>query len=301
MPARQTPRRLHVLWPILLALAGLTVLLVLILKGTNIAVLNPKGLIAQEQFNLILLICGIIFTIATPTIAFLYYVAWKYRESNDKAKRDPTAGHGKLFNVFIWVVPAGFMAACGVILWIAAHNLEPQKQIASNNKPILIQVVAQRWKWLFIYPTQGIASVNYVQLPADTPVTFELTADETPMTSFWIPNLGGMLYAMTGHVNRLNLLPQTLGEYTGKTAEINGEGFADMTFTAKITSKDDFIKWVQGVEQHSPVLSSTEYANLLKPSVKNPPTTYGTVDADLYGTVLHKYAAAHSHEEQGHE
>ena len=156
-------------------------------------------------------------------------------------------------------------------------------------------MVALRWKWLFIYPEQGIATVNYVQVPTGTPVTFELTADDAPMSSFWIPNLGGMLYAMTGHVNHLNLLAETPGDYPGSSAEINGAGFAGMKFTARATSMADFEAWVRLVKPSSEVLNAAEYERLLEPSENNPAVVYASVDRDLYDKVLMKYNGAHNH------
>jgi cytochrome o ubiquinol oxidase subunit II len=277
---------------ILVGLTGLALLIGLLLQGNNVALFNPKGAIAKAQLDLMLLSFGIMMVIAVPTLFLIYYFAWKYRESNTKAIHAPNTRHGKFFNATIWLVPAVFAIVLGVIMWSATHKLEPQKEIAADTKPLTIQVIAQRWKWLFIYPEQGIATVNYLQLPANTPVTFELTADEAPMSSFWIPNLGGMLYAMTGHVNRLNLIAETPGEYPGSTGEINGAGFAGMKFTARVGSPNDFEEWVRSVKQHTTVLNSTEYENLVKPSENNPPASYAAIEGSLYDTVVMKYQKA---------
>jgi cytochrome o ubiquinol oxidase subunit II len=277
-------------------LVGLAVLIPVLLNGTNIAVFNPKGIVADEQTRLIVLIIFILFAVAIPTIGLLYFTAWKYRETNNKATHDPTAGRSRLINTATWGIPSVVMLICAIILWPVTHTLQPQKQIAGGATPLTIQVVAQRWKWVFIYPEQQIATVNYVHLPVDTPVLFELTADEAPMSAFWIPNLGGMLYAMTGHVNRLNLLPETVGDYPGSTAEINGAGFAGMKFNVKVTSNDDFDAWVRSVQQENTVLNDAEYAKLVKPSENNVPTFYAAVDDGLYDKVLMKYAAGHNHE-----
>jgi cytochrome o ubiquinol oxidase subunit II len=288
-------------------LAFLAMILKVLLEGNNIALFNPKGVIAQQQLNLMLLIVGILLIVAVPTIVLLYFTAWKYRESNGKAKRDPGAGHGRLLTLSIWLIPTVFMTVLAVIMWSAAHRLAPQKVVDSTAKPLTIQVVAQRWKWVFIYPEQQVATVNYVLIPTGTPVTFELTADDAPMSSFWIPNLGGMLYAMTGHVNQLNLLTDTPGDYTGSSAEINGAGFADMKFTAKVASKQEFDGWVQGVKQQTAVLDAAEYEKLVKPSESNPPVSYSAVESGLYDKVLMKYMGpghdhqAASHDPGGHE
>ncbi len=281
--------------PILLVLASLAALIFLLLQGNNVALFNPKGTIAAQQQNLFILTVGIMLIIGIPAVFSFYFIAWKYRESNGKPKRDTEVRNVKLLNASIWLAPLAIAIILSPIMWSSTHKLEPQKLIAADTEPLTIQVVAMRWKWLFIYPEQQIATVNYVQIPTNTPVTFELTADEAPMSSFWIPNLGGMLYAMTGHVNSLNLMADTPGEYPGSSAEINGSGFAGMKFTAAASSKADFDTWVREVSLTSDVLGSAEYENLLKPSEDNPVAYYSTTDDSLYDKVLMKYMGGHNH------
>ena len=273
---------------IILALVGLVVLISLLLHGNNVALFNPKGMIAHEQHGLMIMVSAIMLVIAIPALFLLFFTAWKYRESNTKAVHDPHVHHGKLLVLSIWLVPIAFAVVLATIMWGATHRLEPQKQITADAKPLTIQVVSMRWKWLFIYPEQHIATVNFVQIPAHTPVEFKLTADEAPMSSFWIPNLAGQLYTMTGMVNRLNLVADTAGDYPGSSAEINGAGFAGMKFTARVSSQDQFDFWVQSLKQ-SPALTATEYERLVQPSENNPPVFYSAVDRDLYDTVLMKY------------
>ncbi len=150
-----------------------------------------------------------------------------------------------------------------------------------------------RWKWLFIYPDQGIATVNFVQIPTGTPIQFELSADEAPMNSFWIPQLAGQLYAMTGHVNQLNVVADTNGVFQGSAAEINGPGFAGMKFVTRAGSMSDFNAWVQGVQKSPQALDDMEYQKLLKPSESNPAAYYSKADPDLYEAMLNKYAGSH--------
>lgn len=271
----------------------LLVLIGVLLRGQNVALFNPKGMIAQEQLNLGLWTVGIMLIIGIPALFLFYFVAWKYRESNPKAKRDANAGHGKWLNVAIWGAPTVIMLTMAPIMWADTHRLEPQKKIDANAKHLTIQVVALRWKWLFIYPEQKIATVNYVQVPKNTPVTFQLTGDEAPMSAFWIPNWGGMLYAMNGHVNSLNLVANEEGEFPGSTAEINGAGFAGMKFTAKATAKDSFDFWAQEISMSAPRLDAAAYDNLLKPSENHPFTTYSLPDNDLYAKVVMKYTGSH--------
>lgn len=274
---------------IFMVLADLALLLRRLLHGRNVALFNAQGLIAKQQHELMLYTVGVLLTIAIPTVFLLYFTAWKYRESNTKASYDPSMHHGKWFAVGVWVIPVTFMLMIASVMWPSTHELAPQKSIAADVKPLTIQVISMRWKWLFIYPEQGIASVNFVQFPLHTPVQFELTADEAPMSSFWIPNLGGQLYTMTGHVNRLNLMADTPGDYPGRSAEINGAGFSGMQLMARASSVEDFNGWVQAVKQSPDVLDTATYNNLLKPSEDNQTTFYSSYANNLYAQVLSKY------------
>jgi len=275
-----------------------------LLQGVDVALFNPKGLIASEQHRLMIISAALLLAITIPTLFLLYFFAWKYRESNEKATHDPTARHGKYFVFSLWAIPSVFMLLLASIMWPATHKLAPQKSIASSAKPITIQVVAMRWKWLFIYPEQNIATVNFVQVPVNTPVRFDLTADETPMSSFWIPNLGGQLYAMTGHQNQLNLIADTPGDYPGRSAEINGAGFSGMKFMARASSQAGFDQWVRDVKLSSGALDTTEYKKLLSPSKNNPAALYSQAESGLYDTLLKKYGGTHGQQPDqamGHE
>ncbi|MDL2362836.1 MAG: COX aromatic rich motif-containing protein [Patescibacteria group bacterium] len=273
----------------------LIIFVVVLLSGKNFAVLNPKGFIASAQSNVILLSAAILFTIAIPTLVILYFVAWKYRETNTHAEYDPQENHGKMFDFGIWAIPSFFMLLMAFVMIPATHRLDPRQQISSYNKPLTIQVIAMRWKWVFLYPDQNIATVNFVQIPTDTPVEFELSADESPMSSFWIPNLGGQLYAMTGHVNTLHLLADKPGDYAGSTAELTGAGFSGMKFVARASSQDNFDSWVNEAKNSPSALTSEEYAHLLKPSEHNAATLYAKTDPELFSTMLAKYAGSHDH------
>lgn len=274
-------------------------LITLLFHDKNFAVFNPKGYIAGEQSDLILLSLALLFAIAIPTLCLLYFFAWKYRETNQKATYDPKTGHGKLFVFSIWAIPSIFMLVLALIMIPATHRLDPRQQIASDNPPMTIQVIAMQWKWIFIYPEQNIATVNYVQIPIDTPIVFKLTADESPMSSFWIPNLGGQMYAMTGHVNTLHLMADKEGDYPGSSAEITGSGFAGMKFVAKAASKGAFDKWVDNVKKSPNSLDILEYNTLLKPSENNKTTLYATAKPKLFSDMVAKYSGSHNSDHKG--
>ena len=273
-----------------------TILIVLSHNAKNFALFNPKGPIASGQLDLIIFSAVLMLAIAIPTLMLLYFFAWKYRESNEKATYDPDTRRGIFFLLTIWGIPVLTMLVFAFVMIPATHQLDPRQHISSAHKTLTIQVVAMRWKWVFLYPEQHIATINYVQIPTDTPVKFELSADEVPMSSFWIPNLGGQLYAMTGHVNTLNLMAEKPGDYPGSSAEINGAGFSGMKFVAHADSNENFDKWVEGVKSGPNILDSSEYAKLLKPSEYNQSTLYAITQTNLFDSLLLKYNGSHNHD-----
>lgn len=280
---------------IFLGLLGLFLLVTELLLGNDVVLFNPKGPVAGDQHRLMVVSILIMFGIAVPTLFLLYFFAWRYREGGKKTTVKNRSSNDKLFAFAFWTIPAVFVLMLMSQMLPATQKLEPQKPIASENEPLTVQVVALRWKWLFIYPKQNIATVNFVQIPVDTPVQFELTADEAPMNSFWIPHLGGQLYAMTGHQNRLNLMADTKGDYEGSAAEINGAGFSGMRFTTRVSLKENFDLWVGETKKSTNELGAAEYAKLLEPSKDHPTAFYGNADPKIYGNILNKYAGSHKH------
>jgi cytochrome o ubiquinol oxidase subunit 2 len=285
-------------WLILIIAMGLTDLGLILrgfLHGHNVALFNPRGLIAKQEHSLMLFAVIVLLAIGIPTLCLLYFTAWKYRETNTKARYDPSPKHGTALSVVLWTIPTLVMLAIATVIWPATFRLSPRKAIASSNKTLTIQVISMRWKWLFIYPEQQIATVNFVQVPVGTPVQFELTADDAPMSSFWIPNLSGQLYSMTGMVNRLNVVADDPGDYPGGSAEINGAGFSGMKFVARASDTQSFNSWVQTVKQSQQVLDSNTYASVLKPSQYNVAAFYSAYDNSLYDKVLTKYIGPGGH------
>ncbi len=272
-------------------------LLAALLRGHDVAMFSPKGPIAADQHRLMMTAILIMLGLAVPTLFLLYFFAWRYREGGKRATVNHRSSNGKFFQLIFWAIPGLFVLTLMSLMLPATQKLAPQKLIASANRPLTVQVVALRWKWLFIYPEQNIATVNYVQIPVDTSVQFELTADEAPMNSFWIPHLGGQLYAMTGHQNRLNLMAEAAGDYQGSAAEINGAGFAGMRFMTRASSKADFDQWVKQVKHSPAILDTAAYNQLLLPSQNNQAAFYSTAQANLYDTIVSKYAGSHHHTE----
>jgi len=261
-----------------------------IAHGHNVAVLNPKGLIALKERNLMVTATLLMLIVVVPVYILTFSIAWKYRAGNDKAKYMPDWDGHRALELTWWAIPAAIILTLAVITWQSTHELDPYKPLASTAKPLTIQVVAMQWKWLFIYPDQHIATVNEVRFPKDTPINFEITSDG-PMNSFWIPQLGGQIYAMAGMETHLHLMANEAGTYRGSSANISGQGFAGMKFTAQATSQADFDAWV-GATQHSPQrLGLDEYSRLSAPSQNNPPAYYALQEQDLYDREVMKYMA----------
>lgn len=260
----------------------------LYLQNYNIQILNPKGDIADRQRELIIFATALAALVIVPVFALTVTFAYKYRATNTKAKYTPEVhGNRKLETVW-WGIPIAIIGVLSVVTWVTSHSLDPFKPLDSDVTPITVEVVALQWKWLFIYPEQNIASVNYLQFPVNTPVNFKITAD-APMNSFWIPQLGGQIYAMTGMSTKLHLIANAVGSYNGSSANISGEGFAGMKFIANASSVDDFDAWVYKVQQSPDVLDSETYNMLAEPSKNNPVTNYATVEQGMYSSVLNKY------------
>lgn len=288
-------RKYEIIVSVVLSLVVILTALVFINQG-NIAVLNPQGLIADKQRDLIVVAVLLMMIVVIPVYILTFTIAWKYRANNKKAKYTPDADGNTALETIWWLVPLTIITILGGIIWTSSHELDPANPIKSNNKPMTIQVVALQWKWLFIYPEEKIATVNYVQFPEKTPVNFEITSD-APMNSFWIPSLGSQIYAMSGMSTRLYLMANHIGTYRGSSANISGEGFAGMKFTARSTSEADFDKWASRVKNTGTTLDSNTYEALAKPSTNNTTKYYLLGEADLYDKVILKYTGPPQHME----
>ena len=290
-----------------LGVFGLSLCITMLLQGTQIPLMSPKGFISGEQHSLMVVSTLIMVGFAALVLAALYFFAWKYRETNDKAEFNAAAGRSKKLLALAWGSPILVFILLASIMLPATQRLEPQRSIASTEDQITIRVIAMRWKWVFLYPDHDVATVNFVQIPVDTPIRFELSADEAPMNSFWIPHLGGMLYAMTEHVNPLNLMATEVGDYNGGAAEINGRGFAGMRFTTRVSSEKDFEEWIERAAQSPDELDAAAYDKLLEPSENNQVAIYHSpTNQEIFSDMLKKYAGgSHSHyklpENTGHE
>jgi cytochrome o ubiquinol oxidase subunit 2 len=254
----------------------------------GIAVLQPRGTVAAQEKHLIVIAVLLSLVVVIPVYIMLFSFAWKYRESNKKARYQPELDGSRLYESIWWGVPLALILVLGVITYRSSHSLDPFKPLASPVPPMTIQVVALDWKWLFIYPKQNAASVNFVQFPVNTPVKFEITSD-APMNSFWIPQLGGQIYAMSGMATNLNLAASKAGDYQGVSANISGDGFSGMHFIARASTESGFNKWLETVHQNSASLTAGTYSRLAKPSENVPVSFFGSAQSGLFDSVIAKY------------
>jgi cytochrome o ubiquinol oxidase subunit II len=268
-------------------------------KGNTIALLQPKGSIAQQQYDLLLFASLLSLVIVIPVFALTGFIVWRYREDNKKAAYKPEWGGNLGLELVWWGIPLILISILAVITWQTSHSLDPFKPLNSTKEPVKIQVVALQWKWLFIYPEENIATVNYIRVPVDRPINFEITAD-APMNSFWIPQLGGQIYAMNGMTTKLHLQANTPGIYDGSSANISGEGFADMKFKVEATSEKSYNNWLNNAVQAQKVLDTKTYEQLAKPGVPTEKTIYRLGDKTLFSDIINTYMGHGSTETTTH-
>ncbi len=272
----------------------------LLALGACGGILSPVGLIAEAQKSLIITSFLLMLIVVIPVIILTVVISLKYREKNqDKSDYQPEWNHSTKLEIVWWAIPIAIILVLGVITWKTSHSLDPYKSLEHKEKPVKIQVIALNWKWLFIYPDYGIATVNYIQVPTDVPVNFEITSD-APMNSFWIPQVAGQIYAMTGMATKLHVIVSKEGEYNGVSANYSGEGFEGMKFILKASSKEEFNDWINKAKSSKNVLSESAYNELFKDSKNNPVKYFGSFKANLFKDVMMKYMGHESMNNEQH-
>ena len=273
------------------------VLLVLpaaLFAGCNMVLLHPAGAVAAQQGHLIVVSTILMLLVIVPVMALTVLFAWRYRKSNTEATYTPDWDHSTQLELVIWAAPLLIIIALGAVTWINTHTLDPYRAlrraggarpIAADTKPLTVEVVALDWKWLFIYPEQGIAVVNELAAPANVPITFKITASSV-MNSFFIPALAGQIYAMPGMQTELHAVMNGQGDYDGFSANYSGAGFSDMRFKFRSMSAGDFERWVQTVKGGGTALDRNGYLQLERPSEREPVRRYATVVDGLYDAIL---------------
>ena len=277
-------------YPLIVALVA-TVLFALgwwLLADTHIPVLMPSGQVASQQRDLIIFTVLLAAVVVVPVFVLLGVFSWKYREGNKKAKYQPEKADNKVLELIWWGIPVVIILVLSIVTWVTSHTLDPYRAIESETETLEIQVVALQWKWLFIYPDQGVATVNDLTIPVDTPVHFTLSAD-APMSAFWIPDLGSEIYSMNGMSSQLHLIADDVGLWTGYNTNINGEGYVDMTFAVHAVNQDEFSAWHKKHATSGHELNEMHLAELSKPSIISEPMYMSLPNADIYDTIIMKY------------
>ncbi len=256
----------------------------LLLFGCNQGVSNPKGIISQQQLNLFILCFSLMLIVVIPVIIMAIVFPFKYREGKN-AQYKPEWGHNNLIEIVCWGVPVLIILVLGTVTYISSHKLDPYRPIDSDNEPITVQVVSLDWKWLFIYPHQNIATVNYLALPNNTPVEFQVTSHSV-MNAFWIPQLGGQIYAMSGMKTKLHLMAKEEGTYKGAQGNYSGYGFGDMDFRVDVMNRESYNNWLEEAKSLNNPLTIDVYNGLREQSIDNEKTIYSNAPEDLFSDII---------------
>jgi len=257
--------------------------LALALSGCS-GVLDPVGPVGADDSRILIDATLIMLAIIVPTILLAFWVAWRYRASNTKADYQPYWAYSGRVEAVVWSIPILTIMFIGGVIWIGSYRLDPFRPLDSNVPPLEVQVVSLDWKWLFIYPRQGIATVNQLVIPAGTPIRFRITSASV-FNAFFIPRMGSMIYAMPGMVSELNLQADRPALLMGQSAHFSGDGFSDMQFQVRSVPPAEFAAWAQGARGAGAVLDQAAYANLARQSHNVPPIVFRAVDPVLFQAI----------------
>lgn len=253
------------------------------LSGCTPGVLDPVGPVGLAERSIMLNATVIMLAIIVPTIIATLLVAYWFRSGNDRAKRTPDFVYSGRIELVVWSLPLVTILFLGGITWIGAHQLDPGRPLPGPVRPLQVQVVSLDWKWLFIYPDQGVASVNRLTVPTETPLEFTLTSGSV-MTAFFVPRFGSMIYVMNGMSSRLNLQVNQPGTYRGIASQIAGDGFPQMHFEVEALSPEDYAAWASAAQ--GPALDEAAYRALSHQFTVPEPITFGTVEPGLYDAIV---------------
>ncbi|VFP86431.1 ubiquinol oxidase subunit II [Candidatus Erwinia haradaeae] len=268
------------------------ILIFLLSSGCDITLLNPKGQIAIEQRSLIITAFCVMMIVVIPAIVLSIVFAYRYRESNANAIYNPDWEHSNTIEAIVWIVPILIIIFLGILTWKSTHLLEPRNSLKSHVNPITIEVAALDWKWLFIYPEQGIATINEIVFPVNCPIHFKITSD-TVMNSFFIPTLGSQMYAMPGMQTQLNLIANEAGKFSGISSNYSGSGFSKMKFQAiAVNNVTEFNQWVSRAKQSSKTLMNmSDFKYLCSLKNDNSVQFFSDVKPELFKHIIHQFDA----------
>jgi len=262
----------------------------LLLTACHFAVLDPRGPIGREDRTILIDSLAIMLAIGVPTIIATFAFAWWFRASNKRARYRPDWEFSGAIELVVWAIPAMTILLLGGVAWIGSHELDPAKPLPAREAPVEIEVISLDWKWLFIYPQQGIASINQLVVPAGVPLHFSLTSASV-WNVFFIPQLGSMIYTMNGMTTQMNLQADEPGTFRGLSAHFSGDGFSDMHFAVRAVAANEFETWSNGQRGAGPTLDAAAYKKLTEQSINEPPSMFGAVTPGLFGQVVRQVLA----------
>lgn len=277
-------RQQLLIWLLRIALMGG---LFSLLAGCHTGVVHPVGFVARVERLLLFDSLLLMLLVVVPVIVMSFLFAFKYR-SGKGAKYTPEWAHNNKLEAVCWGVPCVIILVLAIWAWVSTHKLDPYHPLDVPGKPLQIQAVSLRWKWLFIYPEQHIAAVNYLEIPEGRQVVFDITSD-APMNGLFIPQLASQIYSMGGMRTKLHVVANKIGSYDGFSSNYSGDGFSDMTFKAHVVTASDFDAWVDAMHQKNNMLTIDEYARLAVPSSKAPVTLYSSVYPNLFHKIMMQF------------
>jgi cytochrome o ubiquinol oxidase subunit II len=257
----------------------------LCLTGCQPAILDPQGPIGLANKTILIDSLAIMLAIVVPTIGATLGFAWWFRASNTRAQYLPTFAYSGRLELLVWSIPLLTIMLLGGVAWIGSHELDPAKPLESQTPALEIQAVSLDWRWLFIYPDQHVATINQLVVPAGVPLHFSLTSASV-MNAFFIPQLGSMIYTMSGMTTQLNLQADTVGEFLGQSSHFSGDGFSDMHFNVQAVPADRFKAWVTTARGSNATLDKASYVGLTKQSLDSQPLTFRLTDDGLFSQIV---------------
>ncbi|MCA9347829.1 ubiquinol oxidase subunit II [Candidatus Saccharibacteria bacterium] len=254
----------------------------------DLAILNTGGEIARRQHEILSFAFWLSMVVIIPVFGLTIFISIRYRSKNKKAKYTPNWHHSKSLETIWWGVPIVLILILSAVTWRTSHTLDPYKPLDNDLPPLEVQVVALQWRWLFLYPEQNVAQINNLTIPKDRPINLTITSD-APMNSFWIPKLAGQVYAMNGMNTKLHIIADQAGSYDGMSANISGEGFAQMRFTTEVITDEEFDNWIRLNKYRDEELTQELYDFIAQPSEDDEVHFFAHYDKNLYQTILNKY------------
>lgn len=251
--------------------------------------LNPEGIVSAEEKKIFFDSLALMLIVVIPVFIMSFTFILHYRAGKSTADYRPNWGRSVILEAIWWGVPCAIILILGIMTWTMTHKLDPYRRIDVPGKHLLIQVVALPWKWLFIYPKQNIATVNYLEIAKGQQVEFWLTNDNVPMSAFFVPQLGSQIYTMAGMRTRLHLVAEKDGIYAGFDSQFNGDGFSDMRFTVKVVEQNELQDWFAEMKRSKQSLTVPVYENLIQPSVNESVHYYSAVIPQLFSKIIMKY------------